>query len=154
MGENFQRIGLAGRGRPIGWHQKDALVRWLLHLFVKERHETMRARLGLAWTKPLRRLATVGNETVIFFREADDVLCVYIPGHDENRVFGGIESIIIGERVDPFEAFDLMAPTDDRLAIGMLRKQGRLHGFGELTGWVGIGAHPPFPEDDIALGPD
>src|ERR1700730_4486989 len=144
MGENFQRIGLAGRGRPIGWHQKDALVRWLLHLFVKERHETMRARLGLAWTKPFRRLATGGNGTVIFFREADDILCVYVAGRDEDRVFGGIETIIIGERVGPFEAFDLMAPSDDPLAIGMLREQRGLNGFIELIGRVGIGTHPPF----------
>ena len=111
----------------------------------------MRARLGLAWTKPFRHLATGGNGTVIFFRKANDVRCVYIAGHDENRVFGAIETIIIGERVGPFEGFDLMAPADDRLAVGMLRKQRRLHGFIELMGWVGIGAHPPFLEDDIAL---
>ena len=102
MGENLKRLGFPWLGRAIRRHEKDALVRWLLHLFVKECHETMRARLGLAWTKPFRRRATGGNGTVIFFREADDILCVDIAGHDENRVFGGIETIIIGERVGPF----------------------------------------------------
>ena len=47
-----------------------------------------------------------------------------------------------------------MAPADDRLAVGMLRKQRRLHRFIELMGWVGIGPHPPFLEDDIALRAD
>ncbi len=47
-----------------------------------------------------------------------------------------------------------MAPADDRLAVGMLRKQRRLHRFIELMGWIGIGPHPPFLEDNIALGPD
>src|SRR5437660_10186283 len=114
----------------------------------------MRARLGLAWTKPFRRLPTGGNGTVIFFREADDIRCVHIAGHDKYRVFGGIETIIISERVGLFETFDLMAPADDWLAVRMLRKQRRLHGFTELIGWIGIGAHPPFLKDDIALGPN
>src|SRR5580704_13610899 len=153
MGENLKRLGFPWLGRAIRRHEKYALVRWLLHLLVKERHEAMRARFWLAWTKPFRRLATCGNGTVIFFREVNDVLCVDIAGHDENRVFGGIVTIIISERVGPFEAFDLMAPADDRLAIGMLRKQRRLHGFIELIRWVGIGAHPPFLEDDVALRP-
>ena len=79
-------------------------------------------------------------------------MCFDIAGDDEDGVFRRIESIVIGKRVGPIETFDLMAPADDRPAVGMLREKRRLQGLAKLFRGIGIGAHPPLFENDIALG--
>ena len=47
-----------------------------------------------------------------------------------------------------------MAPADDRRAIGVARKECSLHGLVEFGRRIGLGAHPPLFEHDIALGRD
>ena len=71
---------------------------------------------------------------------------------DEDRVLRRVEAIVIGQRIVPIEAFDLVVPTDDRLPIGVLRIERSADGFGELARRIGICAHAPFFQNDVAFG--
>ncbi len=114
----------------------------------------MRAGLRLARAVALRRFAAGGDGTIDFFGQRDDLGRLDIAGDDENGVFGRIEAVVIGKRVGALEALDLMAPADDRLAIGMLGEKRRLHRLAQLVGGVGIGAHAALLLHDLALGRD
>ena len=65
MGEQFERLRLAGLGGAIGGREIDALLARLLDLFIDERHETMGAGLGLLRADALGRRAARRDLAVI-----------------------------------------------------------------------------------------
>ena len=116
-----------------------------------------------------RRSATVGGSSgadafglraarldaaVGVFGERQRLLGLGVAGDDQNGVLGGVESVVIGERVLALQALDLVAPADDRDAVGVMGEERRLDRFAELRAGIGVAMHAPLLEHDVALRRD
>ena len=86
--------------------------------------------------------------------EAARLLRLDVAGDDEDRVFRSIEARVIGERVLAPEALDLVAPADDRHAIGVMGEERGLHRLVELRAGIRVAMHAALLEHDVALGRD
>ena len=99
-----------------------------------------------------RRLAASGNLAIGLAGEDFDLGRLDVAGDDEDRVFRGVEAAVIGERVVAVERLDLVAPADDRHAIGMMGEERGVERLVELRGGVRFGPHAPLLHHHLALG--
>ncbi len=154
MAEHFERFRFPfGRG-AAGRRQIVALPAGLLDFVVGDRHhpacDGRRLERPDALGLPPARL----DPPVSLFGERVGLLRIDIAGHHQDGVLGGIEALVIGERVLALQALDLMSPADDRNPVRMMGKERRLHRFAELRAGVAVAMHAPLLEHDVALGRD
>ena len=151
MHQHFERFGLAFFCRHIAWHNPSQLQGGLFNLRIGQHHPACRSGFGFARAMALGFGATGRNTAISIFGKTNNLGFCNVASHDQNRVFRRIKPTIIAERVFTVQPFDLVHITDDRLAIGMVGKQGRGERLAQLSRWISIRAHAPFFDDDIAL---
>ena len=126
----------------------------LLDLVVPHRHDAACDRRRLERADALRARAARLHPAIGLFRQRPRRLRLGVAGDHENGVLWRVEALVIGERVLALEPLDLVAPADDRNAVGVVSEQRRLHRLAELRAGVGVAMHPPLLEHDVPLGGD
>ena len=126
----------------------------MLDLFVVDDDQPARDRGGLLRAAALGRGAARPDLAVMPLGEAAHFRRVGVAGDDKDRVLRRVEARVIGERVLAVETLDLMAPADDRRAVGVMGEQRRLHRLVELGAGIGVAMHAALLQHDVALGRD
>ena len=90
----------------------------------------------------------------MFLGQGADLVGGDVTGHDQDRVIGRVEPVVIGHRVFEAQLLHLMAPADDRHAVAMVEVL-RRHGlFAEQRLGRVFGPLVAFLDDDLAFGQD
>jgi hypothetical protein len=128
-----------------------ALHARLVDARIGQRDRTRRVLLGLARAHTRRDLSDPLDLAVSLFGHRLDLIGGDIAGHDEDRVVGGVEAAVEGERLVAIELLDLVMPADDGTAVGVVEIERGFHLLIQPGAGIVGNPHIVFFEYDVAF---
>ena len=107
-------------------------------------------RLGRADARPDR--VRRRDQAIVFLGQSQHIVRFHIARHHHNRVVRGIIGVVEIQGILPRKLLDLVAPADDRNAIGTVQVLRRRHLFGQQGTGVAVGPLVALFQDDLAFG--